>query len=139
MIDQSRLQRLLMPGSVAIVHDNPVFLERAAAALRRADFDVVAFADPIVALDGIEAGQRIDVLVTRLTFADGRPHGVSLALVLRARHPGLRVVFAARANRIEHAEGIGELVPHPVDLTRLVQAVERAVRGEGPEHIPPLP
>jgi hypothetical protein len=34
-----------------------------------------------------------------------------------------------RAERIEHTEGIGELVPHPVELERLVEAVERAVSG----------
>ena len=122
-----------MPGDVAIVHDDPVFLARASAALRRAGFDVVAFSDPIVALDGIEADQPIHALVTRVTFPEGKPHGVSLALVLRAKHPGLKVVFTARAERIEHTEGIGELVQHPVDLEKLVEAVERVVGGNSLE------
>jgi hypothetical protein len=67
--------------------------------------------------------------LTRVTFPEGRPHGVSLALVLRRKYPGLRVVFTGRVNRIEHTEGIGELVPHPVDLERLVAAVAQAVEG----------
>jgi hypothetical protein len=41
-------------------------------------------------------------------------------------------VFAARAERIEHTEGIGELVPHPVDLTQLVEAVKRATHSGDP-------
>jgi DNA-binding NtrC family response regulator len=121
-----------LSASIVIVHDEPVFLDQATAALRHAGFDVVAFADPIDALNGIEAGQPIDALVTRVTFPEGKPHGVSLALVLRAKYPGLKVVFVARAERIEHTEKIGELVPHPVDLEKLVAAVTRAVEGNVP-------
>jgi DNA-binding NtrC family response regulator len=120
-----------LPVKVAIVHDEPEFLVRAVAALRDAGFDVVSFADPIDALNTIRASQPIDVLVTRVTFPEGRPHGVSLALMLRAEYRGLRVVFTGRVNRVEHTEGIGELVPHPVDLERLVAAVG-AVEGDVP-------
>jgi DNA-binding NtrC family response regulator len=116
-------------AKVAIVHDEPEFLVRAVTALRAAGFDVVSFVDPIDALNEIKAGQPIDVLVTRVTFPEGRPHGVSLALMLRADYRGLRVVFTGRFNRVEHTEGIGELVPHPVDLKRLVAAVARAIEG----------
>jgi DNA-binding NtrC family response regulator len=122
-----------MPGSVAIVHDEPAFLAQATAALRRAGFDVIVFSDPMVALDGINVDQPIDAVVTRVTFPEGKPHGVSVALMLRAKYPGLKVVFVARAERIEHTEGIGELVPHPVELEKLVEAVERAVSGEDGE------
>ena len=73
---------------------------------------------------------HIDALVTRVTFPEGKPHGVSLALVLRVKHPGLKVVFVGRAHRLEHTEGIWELVPHPVDLGELVRAVERAISEE---------
>jgi hypothetical protein len=83
------------------------------------------------------AGSRpIDALVTRVTFPEGKPHGVSLALVLRAKYLRLKAGFTARAERIEHTEGLGELVPHPVDLARLVRAVERAIRGEDPQREP---
>jgi DNA-binding NtrC family response regulator len=119
-----------MSVKVAIVHDEPAFLARAADALRHAGFEAVVFADPIEALNGIEAGQLIDVLVTRVTFPEGMPHGVSLALMLQTKYPTLKVVFVARSERREYTEGIGELVPHPVDLEELVEAVERAVRGE---------
>jgi DNA-binding NtrC family response regulator len=116
-----------VPTNIVIVHDAPAFLDRASAALRHAGFNVVAFADPIEALNGIEAREHVDALVTRVMFPEGRPHGVSLALVLRTKYPSLRVAFTGRAGRIEHTQGIGELVPHPVDLKRLVGAVERAI------------
>jgi DNA-binding NtrC family response regulator len=121
-----------LSAHIVIVHDEPAFLDRAAAALRHPGFNVAAFAEPIEALDGIAAGQPIDALVTRVTFPKGKPHGVSLALMLRTKFPHLKVVFAARAERVGHTEGIGELVPHPVDLEKLVEAVQRAVGGDGP-------
>jgi DNA-binding NtrC family response regulator len=118
-----------LSANVVIVHDEPAFVDQAAAALQHAGFSAVAFADPMVALDRIGSGQPIDVLVTRVTFPQGKPNGLSLALVLRVKHPLLKVVFAARTGQIEHTEGVGELVPHPVDLEKLVEAVERAARG----------
>jgi DNA-binding NarL/FixJ family response regulator len=78
------------------------------------------------AMNGIEAGQHVDILVTRVGFPEGRPNGVSLAMVLRAKFPALKVVFAARSEREQHTEDIGELIPHPVDLQELVAAVKRA-------------
>jgi DNA-binding NtrC family response regulator len=128
-----------MSANIAIVHDEPAFLARAAAALRHAGFNPVVFANPIEALNGIEAGQLMDALVTRVTFPEGMPHGVSLALMLRAKYPTLGVVFVARSERREYTEGIGELVPHPVDLEKLVEAVERAVRGAHRERETYLP
>jgi DNA-binding NtrC family response regulator len=128
-----------MSANIAIVYDEPAFLARAATALRHAGFNSVVFADPIEALNGIEADQRIDALVTRVTFPVGMPHGISLALMLRTKYPTLRVVFVARSERREYTEGIGELVPHPVDLEKLVEAVKRAVRGEHREREPSLP
>jgi hypothetical protein len=109
-----------LSASIVIVHDEPVFLVGVTTALRHAGLNVVS-ADPIVALNGIEAGQHIDALVTRVTFPEGRPHGVPLALMLRAKYRSLKVVFAARAERIEHTEGIGELVPPPVTWRSLLR------------------
>jgi DNA-binding NtrC family response regulator len=126
-----------LSANIAIVHDEPAFLDRATAALRRAGFNVAPFADPIEALKRIEAAQDVDGLVTRVTFPEGKPHGVSLALMLRTKRRGLKVVFVGRAHRIEHTGRIGELVPHPVDLERLVQAVERAVVGGFGEAVAP--
>lgn len=118
-----------MPASVVIVHDHPEFSEEATAALRSAGHDVVAFADPFKALEAIEAAHRLRVLVTRVTFPEGKPNGVSLALVARTKRPGLKVVFAANAQWEEHTEGIGELVPHPVDLPKLVETVTCLVQS----------
>ena len=117
-----------MSARVAVIHNDPVFLEAATAALRDAGHDVVAFADPIVALEAIEEDEQLEALITRVTFPEGKPNGVSLALMARTKRPGLKVVFAAQAQWEEHTEGIGELIPHPVDLPKLVETVTRLVQ-----------
>ena len=114
-----------MARTVAIVHNDPRFQRAASVALRNAGCDVVSYISPMTALDEIEAGQHSDVLVTRVTFPAGEPNGASLALVLRTKYPGLKVVFAARAEQERHVKGIGELIPHPVNLEKLVEAVLR--------------
>jgi DNA-binding NtrC family response regulator len=116
-----------MPASVVIVHDDPVFLDTAAAALRNAGHEVATFDDPMTALSELEAATSVEVLVTRVTFPAGTPNGVSLALVAKAKRPYLNVVFAAKAERQTLTEGIGELIPHPVDLTKLVARVTRLI------------
>ena len=115
---------------VALVHDVPEFADAAATALRSSGCDVVLYTDSMTALNGIEAAQTaqtINVLVTRVSFPEGKPNGVSLALVLRNKYPDLKVVFVAQAEQETYTEGIGELVPHPVNLQHLIEAVERSV------------
>jgi hypothetical protein len=72
---------------VLVVHEDADTRELALGALRAADHEAVAFVDPIVALDAIEADSRVRVLVTGATFPAGKPNGVSLVTVsLRPRH-----------------------------------------------------
>jgi hypothetical protein len=69
----------------------------AVTALRAAFVEAIGFHDPIAALDAMEADSRVRVLVTRVEFAPGKPHGVALARMVRIKRPGTRVVFIARA------------------------------------------
>jgi FixJ family two-component response regulator len=111
--------------SVAIVHDEAWFRDAAAAAIRAVGCDVTTYSDSMIALNGIATHDHIDVLVTRISFSAQSPNGASLALVLRMKYPALKVVFAARAEWEIYTSDIGELVPFPVDLKKLVEAVLR--------------
>ena len=64
-----------MPARVVVVHDEPEFAGKVATALRCAGHDVAVFADPMVALDALDAAANIEVLVTRIKFAPGKPNG----------------------------------------------------------------
>jgi hypothetical protein len=66
-------------------------------------------------------------LVTRTFYPQGRPNGISLALMARRKRPGIKIVFTSREEKERFTEGIGELVPHPVSLPALVEAVSRAL------------
>ena len=116
-----------MPGSVLIVHDMPSFLLESAMALGEAGHHVATFTDPMAALKAVEHIEPLDILITRVTFPEGRPNGIALARTFRVKRPTLKVIFAARAHWEAQTEGVGELVPHPVDLRQLVQTVMRLV------------
>jgi hypothetical protein len=56
---------------------------------------VTTLADPMAALDVLEAAPPIEVLVTRVQFGHGKLHGIALARMARMRCLGLKVLFTA--------------------------------------------
>lgn len=81
------------------------------------------------ALRALEGAEAVELLITRVRFPPGKPHGLSLARMARSRRPHLKVLFAARSDMAEHTEGIGELVQHPVDMTKLVERAAKLLAG----------
>src|ERR1700722_4125591 len=77
-------EALEMPAPIVIVHDDPVFLDHVATALRNAGQEVAAFDDPMAALDALSAAERVELLITKVGFQPSKPHGVSLALVAKS-------------------------------------------------------
>ena len=73
-----------MPARVVVVHDETDFSDQLVAALRSAHHEVAPFADPMVALTTREkAPERVEVLITRMQFGEGKINGLSLALMAR--------------------------------------------------------
>jgi DNA-binding NtrC family response regulator len=114
-----------MPAAVLVVHDERNTRELAVASLRDAFLEVVGFDDPLMALDAIEASSRVRVLVTRMAFGAGKLNGVALSRMVRMKRPGTKVVFVARAENAPHAEGLGVVLPGPLDPDLLVATVSR--------------
>jgi DNA-binding NtrC family response regulator len=94
-----------MPASVVVVHDDPAFLNAATVVLRDAGHDVAAFDDSMATLTALESAAHVEVLVTRVNFPEGKPNGVSLALVTRTKRPYLKVVFAAKPQHESSPKG----------------------------------
>src|SRR5215468_11982485 len=111
-----------MPANIIMVHDDPGFVEEAAAALRFAGNDIVTFADPNEALTALE-NRPFEILITRVRFPPGRPNGVALARMAPLKRPGIEVVFTVAAENIEYTEGLGEFVAAPIDIPELVAMV----------------
>jgi DNA-binding NtrC family response regulator len=111
-----------MPANIILVHDDPEFIDEAAAALRLAGHKVVAFQEPMEALSALETAQ-FAILITRARFPVGQPNGVAMAQMARMKQPWIKVVFTIAAENLEHTEGIGEAVIAPIDIAELVATV----------------
>jgi CheY-like chemotaxis protein len=104
---------------IVLVHDVPEFVATAAAALQEAGYEVAQFADPQAAWEAVRPPAVI--LITRVRFAPGKPHGIALAA--RARSNGLKVIFTALLEYAADAKGLGLFMPMPVNIPDLVEAV----------------
>jgi CheY-like chemotaxis protein len=122
-----------MPAHVFVIHDEPEFADRLVGALSVAGHDVVAFVDPMVALDALDAAQRVELLITRIQFPPGKPNGIALARMTRFKRPDVRVVFTAPPELEHHAEGLGEFVSAPINIAEVVAIVERLLNAGGEE------
>jgi len=119
-----------MPARVVVVLNEPVLAEEAVAALRAQGQDALALADPMTALEALEGAERIEVLVTCLDFAPGKPNGIALGRMARLKRPGIRVLFVGPADLEELAEGLGTFLPSPVTVLQLVEGVLKALDAE---------
>jgi DNA-binding NtrC family response regulator len=114
-----------MPFRVVIIHDVPEFVESTTEALRTTGFEVVTYADTMLAIDAFKAAPHFDVLITRVKFRSGMPHGVSLASMARFQRPGLNVLFVGVPERREYTDGLGEFLSAPVTAHGVVAMVGR--------------
>jgi DNA-binding NtrC family response regulator len=112
-----------MPARILVVHDDTGFTERTAAALVAAGYEVSAVTSSMSAIEALEDVRQIEVLVTRVTFPDGQPNGVALALMARVKKPGLKVLFVALAEMQAHTDGVGEFLPTPADPADIVALI----------------
>jgi CheY-like chemotaxis protein len=80
-----------------LVEDVAQFREEAVAALRKAEYEVVAVETTTEALDLIDGGLQVQLLVSRVLMPPGHPHGLALARMVRSRLPEMRVVLHAIA------------------------------------------
>ena len=116
-----------MPARIVLVHDDHTFSEAVVEALQAADHDVAAFDDVLAAWEALREASTIEVLITRVQFGPGKPHGVSLAQFARTSCPRVRILFVARPEYAAHAEGNGVFLPMPVEPRTVVETVKRVL------------
>lgn len=112
-----------MPAQIVVVHDDAPFQVAVVLALKAEGYSVMAYEDALAAMTALEAANRIELLITRFRFADGRSNGRALALMAKSRKPGLKVIFTAPLAMKEYADEIGRLVAMPVSIPDLVEVV----------------
>jgi DNA-binding NtrC family response regulator len=116
-----------VPAPVVVVHQQPDTQQMLMSTVRAVGYEVAGFADPLKALDAIEAGSRARVLVTRLDFGPGKLNGIALARMIRHKRLGVQVVFVGRAEKARYLDSNEAFVPHPVDPKAVADAVRRAL------------
>ena len=116
-------------GRIVVVHDEGQIRELAVTTLRAVGYDVVGFADPMRALDAIEACSGIRLLVTRLNFPAGRPSGASLGRMVRYKRrlkgQSVQVLFVTQPENQLLVGDIGAALPLPLDPQMLVDTVKQ--------------
>lgn len=91
-----------MPAQLGVVHDEAAFKSAAVQALRGEGYSVASFPDAFAATAALAMASRIELLITRLQFAEGRTNGVALALMTRTRTPGVKLIFTGRPEMREY-------------------------------------
>ena len=114
-----------MPKLIVLVHSDEQFTSAVASALAVRGHDVITFAESMPAIDALEGDRRPDMLITRTQFPPDNPTGLSIARMAQMKCPGIKVLITGQPLLSEFAEGIGEFHPHPVDVPRLLDSVER--------------
>jgi DNA-binding NtrC family response regulator len=120
-----------MPARIIVVHDDPEFIERTVTALLTVGYDVTMFSDSMSATEALRTSQLIEVLITRIVFGIGQPHGVALARMARVKRPSVKVLFVAHPEFLADTEGVGEFLPMWAATTDIVATVDRML---GEEH-----
>ncbi len=121
-----------MGKRILLVHNDPQFADRVTAALSGAGFEVECLDDPMAAIDVLNSDSPPEVLITRLRFPTGKPTGIALGRMALVKCPGIKLIITGRAPYAEFADGVGEFLPHPVSIARLLETVRR-LAGPAPE------
>lgn len=122
-----------VPDHVVVVHDDQEFLAAVVAALKLKYCNVAAFIDPMAALDALDAAQNVEVLITRVQFSRGKPNGLALARMARARRPRIRIPFTTLPGFAKHAERLGTFMALPMEVSDIVDAVGRLLKSDAPD------
>jgi DNA-binding NtrC family response regulator len=116
------------PITVLLVEDDDAFRYAAMRGFTNAGFRVVAVRTSMEALQQVDTGILFDCLVTDIRMPAGQPHGMALANMLRARHPGLVALFmtgfADIAADAAEVWGAASVFLKPVDVGILVGAIK---------------
>jgi DNA-binding response OmpR family regulator len=126
-----------MPARIAVVHDEPEFVDRATSALVLAGYELAAFTDPLVAPKTLEAAQHPELLIApaRLPPREGR--GISFALTARPKRRGVGIIFIAQPECRDQAMDLGKFQPIQIGIPALVQVVGRLLGQTGHHTVNP--
>lgn len=91
---------------------------------------MAASADPMLAWEALRSASEVEILVTRVQLEPGKPHRVVLARWARSNRQSVRVLFVVLPEFETDIEGLGVLLPRPVSVPEVAEAVGRMLSNE---------
>jgi anti-anti-sigma regulatory factor len=122
-----------MPAQVVVVLDDLEFADQAVGGLVAQNYEAVALPDPLAALDALESPVRVEVLITCAMHGDGKPNGVSLALMARSKRRDVKVIFVGTSEQARHTEGLGTFLTSPTTVEAVVDTAVSLLTDGSPE------
>lgn len=112
---------------ILLVEDDEACLTAFSAALRLAGYTVSVAGDFRVALEVLESGQALDLLVVDIVMPES-VNGIALSRMARLRRPALPVLYVT-GYRIPGAEreALGPILYKPLEPEQLVAEVARVL------------
>jgi DNA-binding NtrC family response regulator len=123
-----------MKARVVLVHEDPVLVQEATAALALAGHDVTGFTDTMAVLEALETAQMPALMIAGIKFPPGKPNGLALARMARYKRPGIKILFTALEEYREHTEDQGEFMPLPISIPDLLKTVLKLLEPRPPHH-----
>jgi DNA-binding NtrC family response regulator len=117
-----------MPARIVFVHDDPDFQDAVFAALASAGLSFAWYPDALEATDALSAARRVELVITRLRFPDGRSNGLSLVQQVRLRDRAVRAIFAEEPGLENYVSGEGRYFDMSVGSATLMEAVYKELR-----------
>jgi hypothetical protein len=96
-----------MPTRVVVVHDDPVFRDDLAAALKDAGYEVVAVDDPAFVVGPPRGADQLEITISRAKGA----------------YPGLRIRVTGYRTSEPYAGPLGQFIAEPVRIEDVVRAL----------------
>jgi DNA-binding NtrC family response regulator len=122
-----------LSGTILLVDGDEGFRYAAAESLEIAGFTVSTAPDCNEALDVLDSGLPVDLLVTDIYFPS-KVHGFALARMARMRRLGLKVLYIT-AFDVPEAEAVGKILRKPLTNDQLVNEVRLALANESEDTI----
>ncbi|MGA8401024.1 MAG: response regulator [Stellaceae bacterium] len=126
MIAASRASGAAAGKWILLVDDDEVFRDTTASILRSAGYRVQSAPDYRLALEILERGDPVDLLVLDIVMPD-RVNGFALARMARLRRPDLKVIYISGFDIPPAAgeEALGPIIRKPLDNDQLLDEIAR--------------
>jgi CheY-like chemotaxis protein len=115
---------------ILVVDDDEVFRGTTESILRSAGYQVHSAPDYRRALEILERGDPIDLLILDIVMPN-RVNGFALARMARLRRPDLKIIYISGFDipRATGDEALGPIIRKPVDNDQLLDEIARILAG----------